>query len=175
MFVKSAKIALFTVTNFNVDTSYRYKLTNKLILNIMKTLKSIMLGLVLLVVCGAAKATGIDAEKLTKNYAINTYIDAMSRGRLSGLKDVLAPDASFSMLRGKSVMSFNKADMLEFLQSNKNVEQACTVNTSVVESNADISIVKVDMQFDGFVRSNYVTLASTGDGWKITNVYSVFK
>ncbi len=25
-----------------------------------------------------------------------------------------------------------------------------------------------------FVRSNYVTIANTGNGWKITNVYSVF-
>jgi predicted outer membrane protein len=141
----------------------------------MKTLKSIMLGLLLLVVCGAAKATGTDAEKLTKNYAINTYIDAMSRGRLDGMKDVLAPDAAFSMLRGKQVESFTKKQMLDYMQANKNVEQACTVSTSVVESNADISLVKVDMKFDGFVRSNYVTLANTGDGWKITNVYSVFK
>jgi hypothetical protein len=141
----------------------------------MKTLKSIMLGLVLLVVCGAAKATGIDAEKLTKNYAINTYIDAMSRGRLSGLTDVLAPDAAFSMLRGTKVQSYSKAEMINYLKENRNVEQTCTINTTIVESNADISLVKVDMKFDGFVRSNYVTLANTGDGWKITNVYSVFK
>jgi hypothetical protein len=141
----------------------------------MKTLKSIMLGLVLLVVCGAAKATGTDAEKLTKNYAINTYIDAMSRGRLSGLTDVLAPDAAFSMLRGTKVQSYSKAEMINYLKENRNVEQTCTINTTIVESNADISLVKVDMKFDGFVRSNYVTLANTGDGWKITNVYSVFK
>lgn len=141
----------------------------------MKTLKSIVLALMLMVVCGAVKAAPNTDIKLSQNYVINTYIDAMSRGRIDGLKEALAPDAAFSMLRGKQVQSFTKAEMLEYLKSTKNIEQACTVSTSIVETNGDISLVKVDMKFDGFVRSNYVTMANTGEGWKITNVYSVFK
>jgi len=143
--------------------------------NIMKTLKAMMVGLALLVVCGAANATDTGAAKLTKNYAINTYLDAMIRGQLDGLDNVLAPNADFSMLRGKQLVSYGKKQMMQYLQENKNVEQTCDISTSVVESNADISLVKVDMKFEGFVRSNYITLANTGDGWKITNVYSVFK
>jgi hypothetical protein len=79
------------------------------------------------------------------------------------------------MLRGTKVMSYGKAEMLGFLKANQNIEQTCTISTSVVENNEDVSVVKVDMQYDGFVRSNYVTVANTGEGWKITNVYSVFK
>ena len=57
----------------------------------MKTLKSIMLGLALLVVCGTVKANTIpEAENLTKTYAVNTYVNAMTRGKLDGLKDVLS-------------------------------------------------------------------------------------
>jgi hypothetical protein len=142
----------------------------------MKTLKSLILGLSLLIVCGVAKASENPAEgTVSKNYAINTYVDAMTRGRLNGLNDVLDQGAKFSMLRGKNVISFTKKQMLDYLNTNKNVEQNCTTNTAVVESNDDISVVKVDMQFDGFVRTNYITLANTGSGWKITNVYSVFK
>jgi hypothetical protein len=79
------------------------------------------------------------------------------------------------MLRGTKVLSFDKKQMMEFFKGDKNVEQACTTNTEIVTSNADVKVVKVDMKFDGFTRSNYVTVANTGDGWKITNVYSVFK
>ncbi|ASU36324.1 nuclear transport factor 2 family protein [Mucilaginibacter xinganensis] len=140
----------------------------------MKTLKSIMLGLALLVVCGAAKANTTD-DKLTANYAINTFVDAMTHGKTAGLSDVLDKSAEFNMVRGKTVLSYSKTQMLEFLNSNKNIEQACTTSTSVVESNASVTIVKVAMKFDGFVRNNYVTLANTGNGWKITNVYSTFK
>ena len=140
----------------------------------MKNLKSIMLGLALLVVCGAANANATDDGKLTENYAINTYVDAMTRGKLDGLNDVLDKTAGFSMLRGKTVVSFSKKQMLDYLKANKNTEQSCTTSTSIVESNANIAVVKVDMKYEGFVRSNYVTIANTGNGWKITNVYSVF-
>jgi hypothetical protein len=141
----------------------------------MKSLKSIVLGLALLVVCGAAKANNINDNKLTPNYAINTFVDAMTRGKLAGLNDVLDKTAEFNILRGKTVLSFSKNQMLEFLNSNKNIEQTCTTSTSIVESNANVTIVKVAMKYDDFVRNNYVTIANTGNGWKITNVYSVFK
>jgi hypothetical protein len=141
----------------------------------MKTLKSIALGLALLATVCVAKAADKPVERLTKNYAINTYIDAMSRGKLQGMSEVLDATAKFSMLRGTKVMSYGKAEMLGFLKANQNIEQTCTISTSVVENNDDVSVVKVDMQYDGFVRSNYVTVANTGEGWTITNVYSVFK
>jgi hypothetical protein len=133
------------------------------------------MGLLLLMVCGAAKATNAFAKRSSRPYVINSYIDAMIRGRLNGLNNVLAPSAEFSMMRGKQLVSFDKTEMLDYMQSNKNVEMACTTSTSVIESDPDITLVKVDMKFDGFVRSNYLTLTNTTDGWKITNVYSVFK
>jgi hypothetical protein len=140
----------------------------------MKTLKSIMLGVVMLAFCGAVKAATIDNGKLTQTYAVNTYIDAMTRGKLGGLNDVLDKSAAFSMVRGNQVLSFDKKQMIGYFQSNKNTEQQCTTSTSVVESNPAIAIVKVDMKYDNFTRSNYITIANTGNGWKITNVYSVF-
>ncbi|WPU93405.1 nuclear transport factor 2 family protein [Mucilaginibacter sabulilitoris] len=142
----------------------------------MKTLKSIVLGLALLIVCGVAKANiYTDGENLTQDYAISTYIDAMTHGKLKGLNEVLDSDVKFSMLRGKTVLNFTRNEMLESLNASKNVEQECTTTTSVVESNEAMAVIKVDMQFQGFLRSNMVTVTNTGKGWKITNVYSIFK
>ncbi len=141
----------------------------------MKTLKSMALGLILLALGGVANATDTEAGKASKNYAINTYVDAMTRGKLNGLNDVLSTNAEFSMLRGKQVLNFSKKQMMEYFETTKNVEQNCDIRTQVVESNTDMAIVKVDMNFSTFVRSNYVTLIHIGDSWKINNVYSVFK
>ncbi|WP_184548897.1 nuclear transport factor 2 family protein [Mucilaginibacter sp. FT3.2] len=142
----------------------------------MKTLKSIIAALALIIVCGVAKANvKVEGDNLTRNFAINTYIDAMTRGKVQGLGDVVDQSAKFNLLRGKNVLSFTKSEMIESVKANKNTEQNCTTSTTVMESNADMAVVKVDMQFDGFVRTNYVTVANTGKGWKITNVYSVFK
>jgi hypothetical protein len=138
----------------------------------MKTLRSMMLMLAVLAFCGIAKAN--DNGKLTESYAINTYVDAMTRGKLGGLNDVLDKSAAFSMVRGKQVLSFDKNQMLEYLKTTRNTEQACVTSTSIVESNDAVAIVKVDMKYDNFTRSNYVTIANTGTGWKITSVYSIF-
>jgi Putative lumazine-binding len=141
----------------------------------MKNLRSILLGLALLGVCGAAKANPAPTA-LTKNYVINTYIDAMTRGRLSGMSDVIDQNAKFNILRDKKVVSFSKKEMLDYLKSNKNVEMECTTNTSIVDSNADITLVRVDMKYNNSLCRNYITMVNTGSGgWKITNVYSVFK
>lgn len=142
----------------------------------MKTLRTLLIGVALFTVCTAAKATfRTDEGNMSKNFAINTYIDAMTRGKADGMNEVLDPTVKFSMLRGKQVISFTKKEMLDYLKTNKNVEQTCTTSTQIIANDADQSVVKVDMQFEGFVRTNYVTLANTGNGWKITNVYSVFK
>jgi hypothetical protein len=142
----------------------------------MKTLKSILLAFTLLVTCSITKATPYtDGGNLTKNFAINTYVDAITRGKLKGLDDVVDQNAKFSMLSGKKIVTFSRDEIFQSLRLNRNVEQECTTATSIIQSNSDITVVKVDMQYDRFVRSNYVTIANTGKGWKITNVYTVFK
>ncbi|MES2060368.1 MAG: nuclear transport factor 2 family protein [Bacteroidota bacterium] len=141
----------------------------------MKTLKSVTLALALFAICSFAKASDVPTENLTKTHAINVYVDAMTRGRINDLNQVLDQSARFSMQRGKSVMRFSKKEMTDYLKNQKNIEQACTTSTDIVEENADSAIVKVDMNFEHFTRTNYVTIANTGNGWKITNVYSVFK
>lgn len=141
----------------------------------MKTLKSLLFAALLMMSTVVVKADEPDAVKLTKSYAINTYVSAVSLGKLAGLQDVVDANAKFSMLRGKQLLTFNRADILTFMTKNANIKQDCTTTATVVESNADITVVKVDMQYTNFVRSNYVTLANTGNGWKITDVYSVFK
>lgn len=142
----------------------------------MKTLKSLTLGLILLTVFGAAKAGNKpSATVLSKNDVISTYVDIVSHGKLDKANDIFDATVKFSMLRGNQVTSYSKAEMLKFMRESRNVEQNCTINTAEVENNNNVSVVKVDMQYNGFVRSNYVTVANTGNGWKITNVYTVFK
>jgi hypothetical protein len=141
----------------------------------VKTLRSIVAGLALLLITNVVKADEPKAAKLTKTHAVEAYVSAMTQGKSANLSEVLDQSAKFSILRGKKVMSFDKAEMLEFTKQNKDIQQACTTTTSEVESNDDVSVVKVDMKYENFTRTNYVTVANTGDGWKITNVYSVFK
>ena len=111
----------------------------------------------------------------TRMHAIDTYIDAMVRGKLKGFDAVLDPSAKFSILIGKNrLQSFDKKQMLNFMNTVKDTEMDCTVNTGIIQSNPDIIVAKVDMKFPTFIRTNYVSIANTHSGWKILNVYSVF-
>lgn len=142
----------------------------------MKTLKSLTLGLCLLAAGVVAKANIKNDDKAASPYStINTYVDAMTRGKVDGFDQVIDKSAKFNLLRGKNIVSFDKTQMVDFMKQSENVEQPCTVSTSVVNSDSDITVMKVDMKYDDFVRTNYVTLSHAGNTWKITNVYSVFK
>jgi hypothetical protein len=142
----------------------------------MKTLKTITLGLIMVVAFASAKATTVDGnEILSVNHAVNTYVNAVTHGQISDMDVVIDQNAKFSMLRGTKMLSLTKDQVIETVKNTENVDQQCTVSTAIGESNNDITIVKVDMKYSTFTRTNYVTLANTGNGWKITSVYSVFK
>ncbi|QJD95860.1 hypothetical protein HH214_08220 [Mucilaginibacter robiniae] len=141
----------------------------------MKNFKLFALAVALVITSFVAKADGPNAARLTREDAIDVYINAMSQGKTQGLNDVIDESAKFRTVRNQKIVSMDKADIMSFVDANAGVVQDCSVNTEVVESNTDMSIVKVDMQYNNFVRSNYVTLTNTGEGWKITDVYSVFK
>lgn len=142
----------------------------------MKTLKTLVLGIALLATAQFVKADEtVKTVKSTKNNAVDAYVSAMTTGQNTELNNVIEENAKFSILRGNKVMSFSKSAMLQFAAENKDVRQDCKTNVEEVEGNDDMSIVKVEMNYGKFVRTNYVTVANTGDGWKITNVYSVIK
>jgi hypothetical protein len=143
----------------------------------MKNLNAIVALLAIVLAFSAAKAADDDNGKFTRNYAISTYVDAIAHGKLEGLSEILDNNTKFCVLQGKkNVLNYSKAEMLEYMNSNlKNIEQLCTTTTSLVEDNSEVTVLKVDMQYTNFLRTNYVTIANTGNGWKITNVCSVFK
>ncbi|EHQ28204.1 nuclear transport factor 2 family protein [Mucilaginibacter paludis] len=143
----------------------------------MKTLKTIILGLVILMSFGAANAKSINPpkEKISVNYAVTTYLNAIAHGKNSGLSEVMDSNVKFTMVRGKSMLTYNKDQVLEIFKGSENIEQDCETTVSTSESAPDLTVAKVEMKYKEFTRINYLTLANTVDGWKITSIYSVFK
>ncbi|MBW4888158.1 nuclear transport factor 2 family protein [Mucilaginibacter sp. HMF5004] len=144
----------------------------------MKTLKATILGLLIVMTFGAAKANSIynnNDDKMSVNYAVNVYVDAISRGHVKELAPLLDDNLKYSIEQGSKTVVFSKSEFLESLKADQNVEQNCLVTTTVNESTPDVAIVKVDMKYAGFTRTNFVTLTNSSKGWKVTNIYSKFK
>lgn len=141
----------------------------------MKALKTIITAFcIVLSFTAFSKDDGAKDQKLSMSYAVQTYIDAMTLGKIKDFGEVLDNDVKFTMTQGQKIVNFNRAQMLSALKGSENMEQNCKTSYSVVEQNDAQSIVKVTMTYDVFTRTNYVTISHTDKGWKITNVSSVF-
>ncbi|MGZ3753672.1 MAG: nuclear transport factor 2 family protein [Mucilaginibacter sp.] len=137
----------------------------------MKNLKSILLGLTLLVVAVAAKATGNQpAGKLTKNDVLNIYMNAAAHGKIEGLDKVLAEDVQYNMTRGERTISIDKKQMMESFKAGQNVEQNCKCSTTTIEDNDERLVVKFDMKFEGYTSTHVITIVNKGYGWEISKV-----
>jgi len=142
----------------------------------MKTLKSIMLGMALLLVSVAVNANPKSHDKKpTKQEVIDTYLNAVVHGKLDGINNAIDDEAQFNMQRGNNVNTLNKQQILNSLKSSENIDQDCTCTKSVVQDSDDASVLKVEMKYADFTRTDVVTTQRGAGGWKITKVDTSFK
>lgn len=141
----------------------------------MKTLKAMMMGLALLVFCGAANAGVKFLHSPTKDEAVDTYVDAVTQGNLKGIDNAIDDDAQFNTLRGDHVKTLNKGELLDYLKANPNIDHNCKCTETVLQDTDDKYIKKVVMQYSDVTRTDVVTAERSGDGWKITKVETSFK
>lgn len=144
----------------------------------MKTLKATILAFLVVLAFGAAKAKTVypnTDDKTSVTYAVNTYVSAISQGKIKELNNLLDDNLKYSMERGSQKLVLDKAQYIESLKNNQNVEQDCLVTSTITESTPDVTLVKVEMKYAEFTRINYVTMVNSSKGWKITNIYSTFK
>ena len=141
----------------------------------MKIYKCLTL-LVLMLLTGITVKANIktDTNKFTIDHAVKTYTDALIHGKLAGLKEVIDESAEFSMLQGKEQNSYSKRKMLDFFLLFKGTNMDCTTTNKVIERCGEIAVIKLDLLFKRFTRSDYVTIVHKDDKWKIIYVYSVF-
>lgn len=141
----------------------------------MKTLKTTLIALLATFTFSIANASTPNTnEKLTLRYAITAYVDAFAHGQIQNLTEVIDDSAKFSQTRGQKVCFFSKDQILQGLKNQQNVEQNCTTHVDLVENTYALVVYKVEMRYPTFSRFSYVTMADTGNGWKITNVATVF-
>jgi hypothetical protein len=136
----------------------------------MKTLKSILLGLTLLVASTVANAKTLPAVALTKNDVLNSYVNAVVHGKVEGVENIFDKNLKFVMYRNDKEFNLNKAELLESLKASENVEQKCTYTTSIVSDKDSKMVVKLIMKYDGYVRTNTITISQKNDDFQITRI-----
>lgn len=141
----------------------------------MKTLTTLTAALLIVLSFSAFTTEDQNSEKLKMNYAVQTYIDAVTNGQLKGFSEVIDNSANFTMTKGSSIVNHSKSEILNAMKSTKGIQQNCSTDFSVIEQTPNQAIVKITQKYDSFSRINFVTAANTSKGWKITNVSSSFQ
>jgi len=141
----------------------------------MKTFKFSSIALALLLLTVVAKA---DKPKnrtaFTMKFSIASFIDADTRGICKGLSDIIDDNAKFNMMRSGQTLSFTKQQVVKQMEHLRGVAQNCTTTFNLMETYGNYALYKVEMKYPTFSRINYITMNECKDGWKITNVTSVF-
>ena len=114
-------------------------------------------------------------EKFTSNYTLKAYVDAIFYGKVKGVAQIIDDDAKFTIQRGETIIIQNKAQILQAMKRLENVQQDCEITQSIVQMLPNQIIAKIDMKYQAFTRSNFVTLSESGAGWKVSRVASTFK
>ncbi|MVN21174.1 hypothetical protein [Mucilaginibacter arboris] len=141
----------------------------------MKTIKIFSLTLSLLFLLTNVKAGKPHPHAMySVKFSITAFIDADTRGICDGLTDIIADNAKFSIIRGDDMWSFNKKQLVDHMESMSGIKQNCTTSWNIVESFNSYVLIKVKMKYPTFSRYNYVTMNECSDGWKITNISSIF-
>lgn len=131
-------------------------------------------GIALLFICVAANAiTKPAAGKLTRDEVVKIYIDAITSGNVSNLNNVLADDLQFNIPRGENVNTLNKNQLIDYLKNNATSGPSVKTTTTVMQEDDNSSVIKVEFKYDGYSRTDEVTLNKTF-GWLITKVVCKF-
>ncbi|MXV17807.1 hypothetical protein [Hufsiella ginkgonis] len=143
----------------------------------MKTLTIAFAACLMAATAFGAKADGTRTatDKMSMKYAVTIYIDAFSQGKLTGLAEILDENVKLTTSSGTDIRTYSKSDIIYMLKPTRDVEQNCKTSYSVIESLPNQVVVKVNMKYNAFTKVNYVTMAQTVKGWKITNISTVFQ
>lgn len=141
----------------------------------MKTINFFSIALILFLFSSVAKA---DKPKnrtaFTMKFSISAFIDADTRGIYEGISDIIDDNVKFNLIRDGQTLSFTKKQIINHMEHLRGVKQNCTTSYNILETYGNYALYKVEMKYPTFSRINYITMNECKEGWKITNVTSVF-
>jgi hypothetical protein len=148
-------------------------LINNLQQKVMKTLKSMLAGIIILFTSVAASNAAVKHGQPSQNDVVNIYVNAISTGNADDLDKFLENDMQFNVHQGNNVNAINKDQLLSYLKNNTSNTPVNT-NVTVMQQDDSSAKIKVDFKYAGYTRTDVVTLDKTF-GWKITSVDSTSK
>jgi hypothetical protein len=110
----------------------------------------------------------------TADLAIDHYVAIMTEGQSAGVEQLFTSDFNQKVQTSENKIN-SRSEVITFLKKQKGEQLNCKSSTSIVQESADYMIAKVTMQFEGFTKTDLVTLVNDGGNWKISQSINSYK
>ncbi|MCW2259704.1 MULTISPECIES: nuclear transport factor 2 family protein [Sphingobacterium] len=110
----------------------------------------------------------------TADLAIDHYVAVMTEGQSAGVEQLFTADFS-QKVQASELKTNSRSEVISFLKKQKGEQLNCKTSTTIVQESADYMIAKVTMQFEGFTKTDLVTLVNDGGNWKISQSINSYK
>ena len=110
----------------------------------------------------------------TADLAIDHYIAVMTEGQSTGVEQLFTTDFS-QKVQASEDKTNSRSEVISFLKKQKGEQLNCKTSTTIVQESADYMIAKVTMQFEGFTKTDLVTLVNDEANWKVSQSINSYK
>ncbi|UIR54880.1 nuclear transport factor 2 family protein [Sphingobacterium sp. SRCM116780] len=110
----------------------------------------------------------------TADFAIDNYVAVMTEGQSVGVEQLFASDFN-QKVQTENAKTNSRSEVINFLKRQKGEKLNCKTTTTIIEESADYMLAKVTMQFEGFTKTDLVTLINEGGNWKVSKSINSYK
>ena len=149
----------------------------------MKTLATTFAAAALIAVStftmAAGKPVGDNSKKAvvnlsTADLAIDHYVAVMTGGQSAGVEQLFTADFS-QKVQASEVKTNSRSEVISFSKKQKGEQLNCKTSTTIVEQSSDYMVAKVTQQFEGFTKTDLITLVNDGGNWKVSQSINTYK
>ncbi|MCI0921733.1 hypothetical protein [Sphingobacterium rhinopitheci] len=101
-----------------------------------------------------------------------TYAECTSIGNTDYNNFLFADDFQYENASNNS--KSGKREYLKYLKENKGLNYNCVTSSEILDITGKTAIAKSIYKFDTFSRVDYITLAQTKEGWKVSKVITTY-
>ena len=149
----------------------------------MKTLAKTFAAAVLIAISTFTVAAGKPVVSNTKNAVVNPstadlaidhYVAVMTAGRSAGVEQLFAADFN-QKIKASDDKTNSRSEVISFLKRQRGEQLNCKTSTTILEESSDYMVAKVTQQFEGFTKTDLVTLVNDGETWKVTQSINTYR
>ncbi|MEJ5148764.1 nuclear transport factor 2 family protein [Sphingobacterium sp. MYb388] len=127
----------------------------------------------------AGKPVGDNSKKAvvnlsTADLAIDHYLAVMTEGQSAGVEQLFTADFNQKVHAAEAKIN-SRSEVISFLKKQKGEQLNCKTSTTIVEQSSDFMVAKVTQQFEGFTKTDLITLVSDGGNWKVSQSINTYK